>query len=84
MTASKKKANARVAMATHTPPSCSTGSDSTAPTPAASTAPMSPAVSMGSPARSVSWKAVNAPMAANVPWHSEIWPASPVITVIER
>ena len=27
---------------------------------------------------------MNAPMAANVPWHSEIWPAKPVITVIDR
>ena len=27
---------------------------------------------------------MNPPMAANAPWHSEIWPANPVITVIDR
>ena len=36
------------------------------------------------PHRSTSWAVVNPPTAANVAWHSEIWPAIPVITVIER
>ena len=34
--------------------------------------------------RSTSWKTVKAPIAAKVLWHSEIWPAKPVITVIDR
>ena len=84
ITASKKKAKASVAMATHTPPRRSTGNDRTAATAAASTAPMSPASSTGMPARSVSWNALNAPIAAKVPWHNEIWPAIPVMTVIDR
>ena len=34
--------------------------------------------------RCASWAVVNAPTAANVAWHSEICPAIPVITVIDR
>ena len=33
---------------------------------------------------STSCAVANAPTAANVAWHSEIWPAIPVITVIDR
>ena len=84
ITASKKKAKASVAMATQIPPRRRTGSDSTAPTTAAIDAPMSAASSTDIPCRSASWNTVKPPMAANVPWHSEIWPAKPVITVIDR
>ena len=34
--------------------------------------------------RATSCAVANPPTAANVAWHSEIWPAMPVITVIER
>ena len=68
-------------MATHTPPSRITGSDSSAPAAAAIAAPISAASITDIPARSVSWKAAKPPMAAKVPWHSEISPAIPVITV---
>ena len=47
MTASKKYANANVAMAVHTPPSLRIGNDSTAPTAAAMTAPSRVAGSTG-------------------------------------
>ena len=83
-TASKKEAKARVAMATHTPPSRRTGSDSRAPIPAAIRAPIRAPPRTGRSKRSTSWKTVNPPIAAKVPWQSEIWPAKPVITVIDR
>ncbi|MFN8019587.1 MAG: hypothetical protein U0P45_15905 [Acidimicrobiales bacterium] len=34
--------------------------------------------------RSASWNTVNPPMAANAPWQSEICPAKPVRTVMDR
>ena len=84
ITASKKKANARVAMASHTPPNRRTGSDSSAPTTAASAAPISAAARTDMLNRSAIWKTVKPPMAANVPWHSDIWPPMPVMTVTDR
>ncbi len=84
ITESKKYANASVAIATHTPPRRMIGSESSAPIAAASAAPITAARITDIPARSVSWNAANPPIAANVPWHSEIWPAIPVITVIDR
>ncbi len=40
--------------------------------------------STGKSKRSASCAVPNEPTAANVAWHNEIWPARPVITVIER
>ena len=61
-----------------------TGSDSSAPTTAAISRADERAEQHGQSQRSASWKTVKPPMAAKVPWHSEICPAKPVITVIDR
>ena len=65
------------------PPSRSDGIASSAPTIAANTTPTT-SESSGEPRLSASCAVVKPPTAANVAWHSEIWPAIPVITVIER
>ena len=84
ITASKKNANAKVAMASHTPPNRSTGIDRRAPTAAAMSAPRSAASRTDMSHRSAIWNTVNPPIAAKAPWHREICPANPVMTVIER
>ncbi len=84
ITASKKYAKARVAMESQIPPNRSTGSDRTAPTAAATAAPMSIASRTDIPKWLTSWNTVKPPIAAKVPWHSEISPARPVMIVIER
>ena len=77
-------ANASVASARKMPPSRKRGMASRAPTAAAITAPTTIVVSTGMSNRSASCAVANAPMPANDAWHSEIWPAIPVITVIDR
>ena len=47
------------------------------------TAPTRPPTSMLRPRWLASWAAVKAPTPAKVAWHSESWPAMPVISVIE-
>src|SRR5581483_3905169 len=84
ITASKKNANASVAIAVHTPASRRIGNDTSAATAAAISAPMIAPRSTDVSYRSTSWKTVNAPMAANAPWQREICPAMPVITVIDK
>ena len=62
----------------------STGIASSAPTAAATTAPTIIPSSTFEPSAETSWAVVNARCPANVAWHSEIWPAMPVMTVIDR
>ena len=85
MTASKKKAKASVAMATQMPPSRRIGqrqqrADDRGDQRADRARRRAPTCRSGRRAGTPR----SAPMAANVPWHSEIWPARPVITVIDR
>src|SRR3954470_24755096 len=81
---SKKNANASVASDKKMPPRRIIGIAITAPTAAAITAPTNIALITGSPACVASCAVAAAPTAANVAWHSEIWPAKPVITVIDK
>ena len=83
-TASKNAANASVAIATHTRPSRTRGTASSPATAAAIAAPTNTAAITFTSKRSANWNTVNPPIAANAPWHSEIWPANPVITVTDR
>ena len=81
---SNMSANASVASARKMPPSRNAGIASNAPTIAAIAAPMTIVRSTGMSKRWASWAVPNEPTAANDAWHSEIWPAIPVITVIDR
>ncbi len=66
------------------PPRRSAGNASNAPTAAAITAPITIASMTAMPNLVASCAVVHAPIAAKVATHSEISPAIPVITVIER
>ena len=81
---SNMSANASVARARKMPPSRNAGIASSAPTMAAIAAPITMVSSTGMSKRSASWAVPNDPTAANDAWQSEICPAIPVITVIDR
>ena len=61
-----------MAIATHTPPSRRIGRDSRAATAPAMSAPIGAATSTDMSYRDAIWNTVNAPIAANAPWQSEI------------
>ncbi len=84
MTFSKNNANASVANDKKMPPNRRAGSARSAPTSAASAAPMIIAISTDMPKRVASCAVVHAPIAAKVAIHKQISPAIPVITVIDR
>src|SRR6266480_4773257 len=65
------------------PPSRIAGIASNAPTTAAIAMQAAMPTNTDNPHRDASWPTVNAPMAANAPWASEISPAIPVNTVID-
>ncbi len=81
--ASKNKAAASVISASPSPRSRSESSAKMTATAAANTAPRRPPRSRLSPRWLASWAAVKAPTPASVAWHSDSWPAIPVMSVME-
>ena len=66
------------------PPRRIAGSENSAPTTAARTAPISTPSRIGTPWSTARSATVNPPIPANVAWASEICPANPVMIVIDR